>query len=468
MIKPFLPALLSLGSLLISPLAHANRQDDLQKFLFSEAAQGIHTDAIIVVQNGQTLIESYGRGHSPTTRHLSWSMAKTFTGILIGQAADENRLALTDPLTKYFPDTLTSANVQNILNMSSGLHFKEEYAGIPVNSDATLMLYLLGPRVGFANYTATRPARVGVNPGEHYYYSSGDANLLMSILRKSIHSEAEYLDYPWVKLFRPLGIENVTFEQDTKGDFVGSSYIYMTARDYLKVGEMLMNKGLARDGTRVIPEAYFKGMTEIAPGVQFPTLPGASPERAYSNQITTNLAITGRNLLPQYPDLPEDSLIMIGHQGQLIIASPSQKLLIVRLAMDRKDNFDRQAFLAKVYALLTETNHSVSVARDTRADSYLNYVRPVEAVEDGKASFSDYLKVPHLIRALAAKEMCSCLKVEKRSFEDCKSDMATMLPVVPRFNVSEDLVSARLGVGFKASQARFISEKLGCTLVVSK
>lgn len=74
-------------------------------------------------------------------------------------------------------------------------------------------------------------------------------------------------------------------------------------------------------------------MTRVAPGVSAQALPGTSQTRAYSSRLTTNLPIPARGLPSEYADLPTDALLMIGHQGQLVVASPSQKLVIVRLAV---------------------------------------------------------------------------------------------------------------------------------------
>jgi len=59
-----------------------------------------------------------------------------------------------------------------------------------------------------------------------------------------------------------------------------------------------------------------------------------------------------RGLPSEYADLPTDALLMIGHQGQLVVASPSQKLVIVRLAMDKGSSFDRKQFFGKVARLV--------------------------------------------------------------------------------------------------------------------
>ena len=466
-VQNFLSILILIPALFLTSLSAAkvDSNPNLTQFLF-DRTNGIHTDAFIVIKEGTTLYEKYARGYGPHTKHFSWSMAKTFGGILIAQAIDEGCLGLRDPVSRWLPQVKTKATIQDLLNMSSGIKYLEEYAGVPVNSDATKMLYLDGPKNGFAAYTASLPTRKNETPGSHYYYSSGDANLLMAVLEKSISDRRQYDQYPWEKLFKPLGIPSATFEQDSAGTFVGSSYIYMTPKDYQKVGEMLMNRGKV-NGVQVIPTWYFESMNVIANGVQKSELAGTDPMRAYSTQITTNRPIIGRQLLSQYPDLPEDSLIMIGHQGQLVIASPSQKLIIVRLATDKKDSLlDRQKLFSLVKGLMIEKGLAIQVARDSAPNQYAHRRIVVEKKENESASMEDYMRVPQLIRALGAKEMCSCVYVSRRKVAQCEEDLKNTLPVLPKFtfDLKNLTVTTHLGMGDSHSLAVYVNERLGCKL----
>ena len=91
--------------------------------------------------------------------------------------------------------------------------------------------------------------------------------------------------------------------------------------------------------------------------------------------------------------------------------------------------------------------------------------------EAEKAKIADYLKVPHLIRALAAKEFRSCIKVVGRSESECKDDLRVSLPVLPSLRVHDDgSVSAVLGTGLfgKKSVAVYRGPELGCTLTESE
>ncbi|MFY7991948.1 MAG: serine hydrolase domain-containing protein [Bacteriovoracaceae bacterium] len=463
--KKFLIGLIALSTM----AAFAQESSSLMQMKQVLSGKGVNTDAVIIYKDGAKIFEFYGREYDASKKHLSWSMAKSIAGILIGQAISEGKISLNDRIDKYFPDFKTDATVENVLNMSSGLKFKEEYSGIPVDSDATKMLYLIGPKASFAQYVNSLPVKNEAIPGKHFYYSSGDTNLLMEILKKVSQTQEEYNQYPWKKLFNPLGIKDATFEQDSSGTFVGSSYVYLSPDDFLKIGQLLMQNGVW-NGTQIIPKDYLTLMKEVAPGVNEHALEGTSQTRSYSSQITTNLPIEGRGLPSEYMDLPQDALLMIGHQGQLVVASPSQKLVIVRLAMDKGTSFDRKLFFNLVSKIIREKGLNLVTAGDNGQNS--NTPLPASNKKKGKTKMVDYLKIPHLIRAMAAKEYCSCMLVIGRSKEACREDLKVSLPILPKLKISKDkkYVTASLGTGLlgKISRAEFKSKELGCTLVESK
>lgn len=433
----------------------------IKKIIISED-KDVKTDAVIIYKDGKRLFEYYGRGYTADSQHLSWSMAKSIAGILVGQAIHEGRLKLNDKISHYLPQVKTEATILNVLNMSSNIAFKEEYDGVPVNSDATGMLYLTGPKKGFANYVASLPERQDAKPGDHFYYSSGDTNLLMAALQKSYNDQAAYDRLPFEKFFGPLGIQNATFEQDSAGTFIGSSYVYLSANDFLKVGQLLNQDG-QWNGNEIIPSEFMKLMRTLAPGVELRDLDGG--KNAYSAQINTNLPIPTRNLPSPNPDLPVDSLLLWGHQGQFLVASKSENLVLLRLGTDAGGwAIDDGAFFAAVKDLLKEQS-TYTTARDLNPEAYGNH-------HEKKAKFTDYLKVPQLIRSLGVKEFCSCHLVLGRSKKACREDLKATLPVLPLFFVSKDkkTVRALLGLGIlgQLSVAEYKGKELGCTLTKSR
>jgi CubicO group peptidase (beta-lactamase class C family) len=429
--------------------------------------QGVNTDAVIIEKDGKIIYQYYNRGYTPSTPHLSWSMAKTITGFLIGQASLEYKFSIEDKVSKFIPDFKGSARIIDVLQMSSGINFSEDYFGLPVSSDVVKMLYLDGARLGATEYVKTLPRRENVKPGDHFFYSSGDANLLMEILKKVINNDQVYENYPWEKIFKPLGIEHATFERDRNNIFIGSSYIYMSAPDYLKIGQLIMNNGLW-NGKQIIPEFYIKLLHTVAPGVDKIAVGGTSSARAYSMQATTNLPILGRGLEPEYEDLPLDAILLLGHQGQLIVASPSQKLVIVRLAMDKGAKFKKKTFFSAVKDLINSTDAGAYTTAGDHKNPALKSPKPSEGLT-GKLHIMDLFKVPLLIRSYAAKEYCSCRFVVGRSHEDCYDDVALTMPIMPQIHVTDGengtkKITTTFFIGDE-NTTEFTGEKFGCRLV---
>ena len=458
--KNFFPNLFSviLLSFLISLTSHATTaEQELTQML--KHTKDANTDVVLVYKDGKVIYQNYARGYGPNTKHLSWSVGKTISGILIGIAEAEGLLSLNDPVKKYFPQFKSSARIMDLLGMSSGLRFKEVYDGLPVDLDITNMMYSQGVQTGFANYAAALPLAPNA-PGDYFNYSSGNTNLLMAILQKAIGSQSVYNKYPWEKFFNPLGIE-ATFEQDAHGTFVGASYIYMKASDFLKVGQLLVNKGFW-NGRQIIPARYFNLMNTVADGVQKKVETGNSTTRAYSAQVTTNLPIPGRNLPSEYNDLPLDALIMIGHQGQIVAASPSQNLVIVKLAMDKK-NMNTKMFYAAVKKFIFSRGFKLETVGTEN-----NLIEDDQSV-DQRSLIGTLFGIPHLLRSFSVKEYCSCRFVVGRTEAECKTDLKSHFPVLPRLKIQDNIVTATLGLGIsKKAQAVYRGKSLGCWLTQSE
>jgi CubicO group peptidase (beta-lactamase class C family) len=419
------------------------------------------TDVVLIYKDGKIIYEYYAREYTPTTKHLSWSTAKTMTGILIGIADSEGLISINDPVKKYFPEIKTSARIIDVLGMSSGIKFKEAFEGLPIDLDLTNMMYLAGHGQGYVSYMINNPLSETGLPGEYFNYSSGDTNLLIGILQKALKNQKVYDNYPWVKLFNPLGIE-ATFEQDLKNNFVGASYIYMTAPDFLKMGQLIMNKG-EWNGRQIIPPKYFDLMNRVADGVQVKVQKGNPENKAYSAQAITNLPIEGRNQASAYKDLPLDAVIMYGFQGQIVVASPSQKLVMVKLSMDEKD-FDRDAFYGVTKKFILAKGLPYETVGET--------TQPVSTwqIKDENPNAHPIASFPHLVRAYTAKEYCSCRFVIGRSDKICRDDLNAIVKIYPEIKVQGDTVTTSIlgGLFGQKAIAHYRGKKLGCTLIQSE
>ena len=63
--------------------------------------QGIRTDALLVIRDGELIYERYAAPTTARTPHLTWSVSKSLMATLLGVAYGENRFKLSDPAARF-------------------------------------------------------------------------------------------------------------------------------------------------------------------------------------------------------------------------------------------------------------------------------------------------------------------------------------------------------------------------------
>ncbi|MBN1613734.1 MAG: serine hydrolase [Deltaproteobacteria bacterium] len=309
-------------------------------FAESNPKKKLYTRALIVVHDGRLVAERYGKGITKDTPLLSWSMAKSITNALVGILVREGKLSIREsvpvPEWRQRDDPRREITTDQLLRMSSGLEWFEAYAERPV-SDVNVMLFLK-PDMGA--YTASKP--LAVQPDTRWSYSSGTTNLICRMIRDTLGSDEEYWAFPRRELFNRIGMRSAVFGTDASGTFIGSSYLYATARDYARFGLLFLNDGLWL-GERILPEGWVAYSTTPTP---------SAPKGQYGAHFWLNRGENPDPATRKYPKLPSDAFFAMGYQGQTIAIIPSQKLVIVRLGMTYDDDWGMEPFLQSVLAAI--------------------------------------------------------------------------------------------------------------------
>lgn len=322
---------------------------ELERYAFptrdDATRQGVRTDALLVIRDGQVVYERYAAPTTADTAHLTWSMAKSLLATTMGVAYGEGRFRLDAPVADYYPPFAAHPQVKvgHLLNWASGLDWQEDYEYAPLKSSVVAMLYTRG-RSDMAAFTAAHSA--DAEPGQRFRYSSGDSNVLAAALKNMVGAEA-YADYPWTALFDPLGIKTAVWERDAAGTFVGSSYAYMSARDLARVGLLMQRDGRWGE-QQLLPKAWVEfNRTPFANYQPQAEKPG---EAVPGGQWWLNVAVAGAG--KPWPDAPSNMLVASGHWGQGLYVLPDEQLVIVRYADDRDASFDRNHFFKLVLAAM--------------------------------------------------------------------------------------------------------------------
>ena len=298
---------------------------------FAEPAQPPYrwVKAIVILHDGKLVAERYAPGFRVNTPILGYSLAKSVTNALIGILVRQKRLSREQPAPVAEwgnpSDPRHDITIDQLLRMTSGLAMEESDSGFdPVSR----MLFLEPDMAGFAERSRLKAA-----PGTMFDYTSGNTLILSRIVRDAAGGHAQdVVEFARKELFEPLGITTATMEFDSTGTPVGSIYVFATARDWARFGELYLNDGVA-NGRRILPEGW----------VDYSAAPTLNAD--YGAGFWTNRGAHGHGAQRIKAGMPEDSFYGSGNLGQRVVIIPSERLVIVRLGLTHAPGFDMPGLL---------------------------------------------------------------------------------------------------------------------------
>lgn len=275
--------------------------------LVNKGAYGGTCFAFLVLHKGIPVAEAYRTGITPKTRLLGWSMAKSFTNAVVGVLVKDRRVNIFKPIdfSEWKNDDRRNITPNDLLRMQSGLMWNEDYGN---RSDVTQMLYC---NVSVSRFVKNKPLEFAV--GSMWEYSSGSTNLVCDWARSHFESDEAFYDYVYLNLFNKIGMQDAIIEPDGDGLFIGSSYIYATARDYARFALLYMQDGIF-NGERILPVGW----------VQYTR----TATRGSNGSYGAGFWLNGTSEVNQ---LPSDMFSCEGHDGQRIYMIPSKQLVVVIL-----------------------------------------------------------------------------------------------------------------------------------------
>ena len=278
--------------------------------------QELDSKAFLVIKNDSLIFEQYWEGHTNETVSNSFSVAKTLVAMLVGIAVEEGHIqSLDDKVADYLPEFKEGGKdvvtIRHLLSMSSGLDWEE--SGKDPFSDNAESYY------GTELRRLVLSQEMDSEPGKVFKYQSGNSQLLGYILEAA--TEIDLSEYAESRIWKRVGAEHDAFWSLDKelGDEKAFCCMYATARDYAKLGQLLLNKGCYGD-EQIIPSWYYHEM--IRPQ-NLSTEDGIENYR-YGLHTWTYLDPEGKVDYCR------------GINGQYIITIPSENLLIVRLGSGKR------------------------------------------------------------------------------------------------------------------------------------
>ena len=281
--------------------------------------KSIETRALLVFENDTLIHEQYWGDHTIDEVSNSFSASKTVISLLIGIAIEEGKIKSVDDLVcNYIPEFKTNGRealtIRHLLLMSAGFDW-EESGKNPLSEAAegyyTSDLYGLVTRL-----------RIVEAPGKRFHYQSGNSQILGFILEKA--TGVTLTNYMQHKIWDPIGSGSDAFWSLDKesGDEKAFCCLYATARDFSRLGTLLLHDGKFK-GKQIVPAWYLNEMIK-------------TPE------LTTDDGVTNMRYgwhIWVYKNQGKPIHYFRGLKGQYIIVIPHLNRVIVRLGEKRGEHY---------------------------------------------------------------------------------------------------------------------------------
>ena len=286
----------------------------------------LDTTGLVIIKDGTLIFENYYRGTAKDDLRVSWSVAKSFASGLYGKAIENGQIkSLDETVETYVPalkgTAYEGATIRNVMNMSSGVKFNEDY--LDPKSDINKMGRVLGLGGSMDAFSATLDERQ-YEPGTDWQYVSIDTHVLSMVLRaatgKSLH-----------EMFNETYSANLGFGRApyylTDGEDVAFALggLNLRTRDYAKFGQLFLQDGQwAGQGgqmKQVIPAQWVAASTRHSA----PALSDRNVGYGYQWWVP----------MPQ-EGIHKGDFFAVGIYGQYIYINPSLGIVIAKNAADRE------------------------------------------------------------------------------------------------------------------------------------
>jgi len=221
---------------------------------------------LLIIKNGEIALERYALGNNESSRWTSFSVAKSVTSTLIGAAVLDGKISLNDLVTDHLPQMKGTAyegvNVRQLLQMSSGVNWNEDYRDPSSDLTAILQAVVDGKSGGILEVLSRLTK--GTDPGKIFLYNTGESFLEGEVLRAALGDESlsAYLSR---KIWANMGMETDGYWllESHDGHEFGGGNLSLTLRDYGRFGLFILNNGMV-NGIRVLPQDWVKEASKPA------------------------------------------------------------------------------------------------------------------------------------------------------------------------------------------------------------
>ena len=314
------------------------------------ALKHFKTDGLLIIKNNKVIYEDYFNGNTATSKHISWSVAKSFLSALVGIALRDGLIDdINDPITKYLPDFKGTGydgiKIKNILQMSSGVLFNEDYAD--PNSDINKFGRAVAAGTSFRDFAKTLTNHK--EQGTYNHYVSIDSQMLGFLLVEV--TDMPLREYLHKHIWEKIGMEDDAYYlSDDKDVDMALGGLNATLRDYAKFGLLYLNNG-KWDDEQVVPSAWVDASHNMdAPHLQ----PGV-------NDLSSSA--WGYGYQWWVPGFPDTDYTASGVYNQYIYIDPLSDVVIAKTSSNHRftaeKEYSKAAHVAMFRAIAKSTNSNL-------------------------------------------------------------------------------------------------------------
>lgn len=236
---------------------------------------------LIISINNSVVVDKTFRG-KPDELFRIYSITKLFSGIAVGAMIEQKLVSSPEEkIAEYFDewknDSLKSQiTIRHILQHNSGLF----------STSGSKDIYPQEDFVMFAIQDSVITA-----PGKVYFYNNRAINMISGVVHKVSGLSLE--EFIRTHVFAPLGIQNYLWPSDKAGNSWGMDGLRLSARDLLKIGQLLSNAG-SWNGRQILSKEW----CQMA--FQFPLNYYAEQTAGYGMGLRVMYIDGGRFLIPRY------------------------------------------------------------------------------------------------------------------------------------------------------------------------
>ena len=293
------------------------QKNSTQEFLYETETEGL-----LVIHNDTIIHESYYKGLEPGESHISWSMSKSFISTMVGIAVDRNLLRVSDMVVDHLPEFegtgYEKASVEDLLQMSSGVQFVEDYGDFYSDINRFGRTFAMGS--SFKKFALSLQSER--EPGRFNHYVSIDTQVLGLVLSKVTGQSLTTLLKDWI--WDPMGMQHpAQWVIDNTGFEMALGGLNASLSDYAKLGLLYLHDGVFQ-GKQIVSKEWVRRATT-------PHAPHLMPNQ---NELSSNSYGYGYQWWT--PQFPKNDFFASGIYNQFIYVNRDKNLVITKLSADYK------------------------------------------------------------------------------------------------------------------------------------